>query len=128
MESHGSDTSLPLLRSSDSDLARARRSQGQQVTNIDNRVSANGAHIARASNAARSVARRNNGNRVTRYNMSSHVDWKTQSQVEVRLSNVPHDFTTWEVYRLVEGYGNIIKVSLPDRPYRQNKVAYVKFQ
>jgi hypothetical protein len=128
MDMHGSDTSLPPSRSSGSDLAREMRSQVRQATNTDNQIVSDSGYNARPSNGAHKAALKDVGGRVTRYNMSSFIDWKAQSQIEVRLSNVPHNFTTWEVYRLVEGYGNIVKISIPDKPYKKNKVAYVKFQ
>jgi hypothetical protein len=63
-----------------------------------------------------------------RYNVGQ-INWKELVQVEVKLTNVPGHFTTWDVYRLVDAYGTVVKIWLPEGGKHKGKnVAFVRFQ
>ena len=72
----------------------------------------------------------------TRFGSSSDINWQNLSQVEVRISGLPSTSSTWDVYRMVEQYGNVIRISMVgdsnsgqrSKSRQARKTAYVKFQ
>ncbi|KIW07479.1 uncharacterized protein PV09_01446 [Verruconis gallopava] len=64
----------------------------------------------------------------TRFSMASSMSWKHLPQIEVKLVQVPAKFTTWDIYRLLDGFGNVIKIQILDKERHVEKTAYVTFR
>lgn len=82
---------------------------------------------SRKSRRFQKMASTRNG-RNTGYNVSSNLNWKTLPRLEIRLDGFPKHFTTWDIYHMVEAFGNIVHVSIKDPRWERARHALVKFQ
>lgn len=62
------------------------------------------------------------------YNMARSSQWKALSQLEVKLTRLPPQFNTWDIYRLLETYGNITRIDIFDGERNKAKTAFVIFR
>ncbi len=117
--SHGSSSSYSTPRL---DL-HFRPSSNHQCNKFNKAAAIKKTPLPRSENLRnRDKARQN-----TKYNMSNSTHWQTYPQVDVRLIQIPSRFTTWDIYRLVENYGNVIKISILDGVKYNARQAFVTF-
>lgn len=84
--------------------------------------------ISHTNTPVQNMASTRNGGRNTGYNVSSNLVWKTLPRLEIKLAGVPKHFMTWDIYRLLEAYGNIIHISFQEPRGDGVRKAFVKFQ
>jgi hypothetical protein len=60
--------------------------------------------------------------------MLNGTEWKSWPELKVKLTQLPFKVTTWDIYRLLERYSNIVKIDILE-PVRYNaKTAFVTFR
>jgi hypothetical protein len=135
MEAQGFDRGVPPSHSSSSSQPNSgiRSSFNGRINNRINDHSNNSNanaknHRSRQVQSPGTLRDRTNARRNTNYNMSNHAEWKTRSQVDVRLTQVPLKFTTWDIYRLVECYGNVVRVNTLSAIKYNAQAAFVTFR
>jgi hypothetical protein len=60
---------------------------------------------------------------LSRVHLKNDEGWKKYDEVGVKLSNIPHTLTTWEIWKLLSPYGNIARIEIIPR-WKEAKVNF----